>query len=129
MDKRLIGFVVNVWDPLNYQIDLPINPELEKKIFHEKYKYVDPPGVELKEGKVFRCRLRNIKKINVLNVQKTKELEREMENRISRLNGWVLCEPFHIDTYHRLIVDLYDPITLENFYDIIIKHEDIVESY
>lgn len=128
MEKKLIGYVVNVWDSLNYQIDLPnLDENIKYNVHQDTYTYQENGMIY--DSSVYRCRIRNIKRITSQNKNKIKELETEMENRINRLNGWVLVKPFHIDIYNRLIVDIYDPITLENFYDILLKHGSVIEKY
>jgi len=128
MEKKLIGYVVNVWDSLNYQIDLPnLDENIKYNVHQDTYTYQENGMIY--DANVYRCRIRNIKRITSQNKNKIKELETEMENRINKLNGWVLVKPFHIDIYNRLIVDIYDPITLENFYDILLKHGSVIEKY
>jgi endonuclease YncB( thermonuclease family) len=119
-----VGFVVNLYDPLNWDIDLLIpKNQLEnfKNVFTSKYTYADEDGVE-KEGVTYRCRIRGI--IYEETSQSLRKMIRrddvvykvyvEMNQIIDRCNGWVACRIFGFDKYQRILVDIYDPVSKKN---------------
>lgn len=130
---NIIGFVVNVHDPTNFDIDFEISDEL-----HEKYKYVisnkytyqdiNLPGINSNDisdinvmrnslenndtpkiGITYRCRLRGIG-INQLtphiHTWKRNQLCVEIKQLIDRTDGWIICTLSDIDIYRRLLVDV-----------------------
>lgn len=145
INNKLVGYVINTWNPLNFQIALNLSSKYDDLIHNDPYIYNDTPiwvngnliptlytGPKFpdKEGKVYRCRIKNLKLINDKGL-KYHQLVDDLVNQINKQNGWVICKPFHIDHYKRLIVELYDPVSFHNFNNIIYneKTKDIVEKY
>jgi hypothetical protein len=146
----IVGYVVNVHDPLNYDIDLLLDEELVNKyrnVITNRYTYKDENGLE-HIGTTYRCRLKGIGLIdsNTKNTQVTQNVIRstspkkgtmrkirkmgnshirsahiELIRRCDRSNGWVLCTLSDIDIYRRLLVTIYDPITKENIGSLCLK--------
>lgn len=133
--KNIYGFVVNIQDVLNFDIDFNQIEEYnshnisETNIFlhnyksvhlHKKmYEYVEYKDnfeeTWTKKGYTYRCHLRGIDIIG----RKTKEEKTEREkkiifsakNDIDKLiknnNRWVICNLGDIDIYNRILIDLF----------------------
>lgn len=129
------GFVVNIHDAANFDIDLDIPHHLlynYSSVVYNKYTYQDL-GSDLtsvsvnndelnshnepleilsrkKEGKAYRCRLRGIG-INQNNISKNPTFNSLWSIRVKQLidenNGWITCDITDIDIYDRLLVDIY----------------------
>lgn len=131
--QKVIGFVVNIHDVINFDIDLDIPNNLRKKyqnVVCNKYIYQDlgndflenpnfeDLNVTPKIGLSYRCRLKGIA-INedfkqFYRWKNKNQLYIEVKQLIDLVDGWVLCNLFDIDTYQRLIVDIF--IVLEGHY-------------
>lgn len=128
---KIVGYVVNVIDPLNFQIWLPIqgntgHPGIERVqsgFFEYKDSMTNPPVT----GKWYRCRLHNLrikgKGLPLRNAMM------EVMDRINRQNGWIVCNLIYIDKYDRLIVNLFDPVSFDNYFDLMLKHHQVIERY
>lgn len=149
--KRFWGYVVNVFDPINFDIDLifpsDVSPDLIQQYsmaitnvytyrnmntenedftnFNEDF------NEEIEEGSTYRCRLKGV---GIQRLEKGSEgrsekarLSREahiaMIRQIDRQNGWVLVEISAVDIYRRLLVTIFDPITGDNLNSIIFRPE------
>jgi hypothetical protein len=119
--SKYTGYIVNIWDPLNYQISLDLPENLSDKIYHEFYTYKDSLNGPEKIGKVYRCRLKNLRICR----QTFRDSQNLIQSVINRVNGWVICKALYVDKYQRLIVELYDPVTFENFSDILSQCKSI----
>lgn len=135
--QNVVGYVVNVHDAVNYDIDLLLPDELVKRyqnVITNRYTYCRP-GDDNKEisGTTFRCRLKGIG-INTRshnNNRRPSRPSRKMTNpalreatismirQFDRFNGWVICTISDIDVYRRLLVTLYDPITRRDLREIL----------
>ena len=122
----VVGYVVNVHDALNYDIDLYLPDEIRSRYLNakhkdernvvilNKYSYVDVDDNDVNKDRLtYRCRLKGIG----LKCHKSYKLQRnahiEMMRRIDRQNGWVYVTVSDIDIYQRILVNLYDPISKE----------------
>lgn len=123
--KHIIGFIVNVHDATNFDIDLNISPELHERyrdVISNQYTYKDLDGDFLENpnldriieiipevGTTYRCRLRGVG-INQLSpathIWKTNQMCIEVKQLIDRTDGWVTCCLSDIDVYQRLLVDI-----------------------
>ncbi len=124
--KNIIGFIVNVHDATNFDIDLDISPEQHKAyqdVISNEYSYqdLDPDFIENPDfskitifkplvGKTYRCRLKGIG-INQFpttsnHLWKSNQLCVEIKQLIDRTDGWVICDISDIDVYQRLLVDV-----------------------
>lgn len=117
------GFVVNVHDSTNFDIDIGINPKLHERynnVISNEYYYKDfndeflrnpnsEVDVETSIGTTYRCRLRGIG-INQLpkhlHYSKSNQLCLEIKQLIDRTDGWVICTLSDVDIYKRLLVDI-----------------------
>lgn len=121
----IIGFIVNVHDATNFDIDLEISPEIHEKyadVIFNQYTYQDlssdffdssdlfksehdVPSI----GTTYRCRLRGVG-INQLSQHthawKSNKMCVEVKQLIDRTDGWITCTLSDIDVYQRLLVDI-----------------------
>ncbi|CAH6420601.1 Hypothetical protein HVR_LOCUS1233 [uncultured virus] len=122
--KNVTGFIVNVHDATNFDIDLEIPPELHEKyrdVISNQYTYQDL-GMDFLEnpdlnrlkikpvvGTTYRCRLKGVG-INQLptsdHTYKSNMMCVEVKQLIDRTDGWVTCTLSDIDVYQRLLVDI-----------------------
>lgn len=110
---NIIGFVVNIHDITNFDIDLDINDELKKiysKVISNKYMFQDITSTSININETYRCRLRGIG-INQdnqrTNIIKNNHIYIEIKHLIDRSDGWIICTLSDIDIYQRLLVDIY----------------------
>src|SRR5436853_4978419 len=117
--KNVKSFVVNVYDAVNFDIDLGDKiPEIYSKVISSEYAYQDLNSVlipisNLKIGKTYRCRLRGIGKND--NYKEFKRYSYQVKRMIDDVDGVVLCTLGDIDIYQRLLVDLYVVVKNEVF--------------
>lgn len=118
------GFVVNVHDALNYDIDInsPYNyldypkddsfddlESLNSRLIVNTYTY--KTNDDIKIGVAYRCRLRGIK-VNNSNDKDRSTLDRKLffisvSKLIDREDGWIDCIIRGIDVYGRLLIDAH----------------------
>lgn len=122
--RDITGFIVNVHDATNFDIDLDISLELHEKyqnVISNQYTYQDLDDnflenpemnrLEIKPeiGTTYRCRLRGIG-INQLGTMehtlKSNQMCIDVKQLIDRSDGWVICTLSDIDVYKRLLVDI-----------------------
>ena len=122
--KSVTGFIVNVHDATNFDIDLDIIPELHEKyrdVISNQYTYQDLDDDFLENpdvnklrltpevGTTFRCRLKGVG-INQLptseHTWKSNQMCVNVKQLIDRTDGWVTCTLSDIDVYQRLLVDI-----------------------
>jgi hypothetical protein len=127
-DFHVMGFVVNIHDPVNYDIDF-MDPDhsIYKKYWNvlvNPYIYTDyeldeggkmkPKDVAAQElsSVTYRCRLKGVG-MKDTNKDADRSLMREAFVDISRLidtwEGWVLCTLKEVDKHSRLLVELENP--------------------
>jgi len=118
--KRQIvsGWVVNVHDALNFDIDLSLTPKQRHSFRHvitNEYEYKEKSsGEDTKIGVAYRCRLKGIQLLsNRDSYRETesqiKKTKRDMKQMIDRCDGWVVVFIDTYDIYNRLLIDLIDP--------------------
>jgi hypothetical protein len=137
------GYVVNIFDSLNYDIDLDLPEYLQRRysnVITNHYTYQDETG-QVKSGTTYRCRLRGISVLtkqyhqnthrshsNYKNVPKSlvvaqRKAQIDIIRQIDRQNGYVSVVVTDVDIYRRLLIDLYDPITNLNLKELILQPE------
>lgn len=128
--SNINGYVVNVHDSINFDIDLNLSPDLQKRYENvitnnytyydfNKY-YFDNIGTELnkklipKIGTTHRCRLKGIgtKQLNGENIWKSNKICIDIKKIIDANDGWITCTLSDIDVYQRLLIDIY--VTISN---------------
>jgi hypothetical protein len=142
--NNVIGFVVNVHNATNYDIDLILPQPIYDKyktVIINKYSYNevdDDLNIKnnVKSGSTYRCRLKGIG-INYDNyhlnptsnlsssegtlskVSPTAHLNNysltiDIKQLIDRTDGWVLCKISDIDVYKRLLVEIIVPTSTDD---------------
>lgn len=102
------GFIVNIHDPTNCDIDFgdETNQLLRKRgLIANPYTYLDLNTGENKESVSFRCRINGVGK-----KKKTKasgKITSLINSLINRSDGWVKCRIVSIDTYSRILTDIF----------------------
>lgn len=121
-----VGFVVNMFNPLNYDIDI-LN--LPAPIGSLQYEYADEDGI-IKKGKTQRCRLAGIlRKKSPAPHEEYMQSFRAISMQINRLNGWILVKIHGQDKYHRLLVELFDPLTGQSINEQLKKLKNVYIPY
>jgi hypothetical protein len=129
---RCVGFVANVYNSLNYDIDIL---GVTKETIFSKYgfilhnTYTHKSNGKTETGTSYRCRLSGVLKKHVINQQSYNSSIREIVMTINRLNGWVIVYIHGVDKYQRLVVSLSDPITSEPLVNILKKSPDVYMPY
>jgi hypothetical protein len=122
-----LGYILNIYDAINF--DIGLEDITYRGILCEKYHYrqheKDCTGIS------YRCRLKGIEyKPNVKYTADYKKSKLDIVQLIDRLNGWMVCRWFSVDTYKRLIIQLTDPITDENLSSYLLeKFPDTFQRY
>jgi hypothetical protein len=119
------GYVVNIYDVLNYDIDIKTSIS---NLITNPYTYKDivnvitgELGIEKKSTTV-RCRLVGIG-INQKNKKQKNEMTYEVKKLINHVDGWVKCTIVGVDVYNRLLLDIYLPILNLHLNDYILQHD------
>lgn len=137
---NIIGFIVNVHDATNFDIDLDMSHELHQQyqdVISNKYTYQDlePDFIENpdfqklitlnpKIGITYRCRLKGIginqSSSSSNHYWKSNQMCIEVKQLMDRTDGWVICSVSDVDVYQRLLVDIVmetptESINLRNY--------------
>lgn len=122
----VLGFVVNIHDIINFDLDLDIFDNVAYKyeeVVTSEYVYTDL-GPDLNNtdpnrqylGYTYRCRLRGIG-INHQSLEKHSidnlMLSIRIKQMIDSCEGWIIVTLSDIDIYKRLLVDIYVPLSRE----------------
>lgn len=145
----VVGFIVNIHDATNFDIDLQIPPEFKeryKDVISNQYKYVDLEDkfMEINKlemvnklesciGTTYRCRLRGIGINQMFHngyLWKSNQITVNIKKLIDRTDGWVTCNLSDIDVYHRLLVDININVDKKNinFKDYLLTQMDGQEN-
>lgn len=127
--KNIKGFIVNVHDATNFDIDFSMKSSMHSRyqnVITNQYTYqeldnifFDDPHISkptTKIGTTYRCRLRGIGiNQNVVNKNpwKNNNVCLEVKQLIDRTDGWVICTLSDIDVYQRILVDIFIPTPKE----------------
>jgi hypothetical protein len=119
------GFVVNVHDAVNFDIDLflPSYNRYEEVISNTyMYSVLDPsisPYLQKEQplytSVAYRCRLRGVgvnfrRRSEDRGKRKTNSAMMDVIRLIDRSNGWVICNVSDVDVYRRILVDITVPV-------------------
>lgn len=133
--KNIPGYVVNIYDAVNFDIDLYIPNEykdLYSNVIKNSYTFTDM-GEQSKvlTRNVLRCRLRGIQMVKDNGSRKRRGALCKVIQRIEKQNGWVICDLGDIDIYRRILIDIYDPITGDPINDVLLTDEygDVFKEY
>jgi hypothetical protein len=130
--KQIKGFIVNIHDSLNFDIDFTFTAEQQNNyndVIINNYVYQDYACEDTTEMKTFtlqpkigityRCRLKGIyfnQKTpvdNYIYIEQNEKISELVTNMINHADGWVTCNVSDIDVYQRLLVDVF--INIGNF--------------
>ncbi len=135
----IVGYVVNVYNAVNADIDLgemsdPAIVAILRKyrpIITTQYQYTDEYGTGVRTGTTFRCRLAGIlkKKTGAFNNHDYAISLRRLTYHVNLLNGWVYVRVVGIDRYQRLLVDLIDVITGRSFTEELLSYTSVYITY
>ncbi len=110
--NNISGFIVNIHDAINFDIDLMIDNEkviLYKNVISNYYSYIDTDvSSDVQIGKTYRCRLKGI------GISQNTKYHNFIMNKmfifvkqlVDQCDGWVSCNLSDIDIYQRLLVDI-----------------------
>lgn len=122
--KNVKGFVVNIHDAANFDIDLEISDEIRDKykdVICQNYYYHDfsqkilttfneevKKEIFPKKGKAYRCRLKGLGLNHNVNnyAYKSNQMSLEIKKLIDRTDGWIMCTLSDVDIFQRLLVDI-----------------------
>lgn len=134
------GYVINVYDPVNYDIDIHFDPDTNNKykdVFKSYYTCIslDSKDTENRlplQRPAYRCRVKGISmERRDINEKTVRNATNDINKKIYLFNGWVDCYVNDIDYYNRILVELYDPITGESLTDDIFyqKYPELFSQY
>lgn len=129
---KITGFVVNIHDSINFDIDFDFNSELQhiyRSVVKKSYEYISLTdhdiydlNLDLKEKEVnkryaYRCRIKGVAinkkcKSNKFHMYSSKLIQ-EIKNLINSCDSWVVCNIYDIDIHDRLLIDLKIPFNNE----------------
>lgn len=143
--ENIVGYIVNVHDAVNYDIDLLFDDALRKKYWNvitNNYVYMEDDQVA-RDSITYRCRLKGIgintpgsfdgkmnsptvkgktrasKKPRKFQSPALREATINMIRQFDRFNGWVICTVSDVDVYRRLLITIIDPISKRDLRDIL----------
>jgi len=131
MNVSVLGYVVNMFNPLNYDLDLDLpdafpTADLETNT----YTYTEDGTDQIKEGTTYRCRLVGIlRRKYVTSHDDVQGMTRVLNHRFLRLNGWVLVRIMGFDKYKRLLVELIDFVAGTSINNEIINNKALYVEY
>jgi hypothetical protein len=127
-----LGFVVNIYNTLNYDIDL-IDTDIKQitncfgRIITNEYTYLQ--NNQMVTGLSYRCRLAGIMKKQSFSSTSYKHSNKEIVSHIDKLNGWVLLKLHGSDKYNRLVISAIDPVSGTNIVNILKQYTDVYQMY
>lgn len=144
------AFVVNIYDPLNFDMAFPeslpvkyesginqaftfyettdiLDPFLftERQVAHEYEEYIpdDQEPTPIRTGRSYRCHMKDLKfRLNAKYHTDYYNVKRLLIQWTNLHNGWVKYRLFNVDIYKRLIVEILDPETGESFKDYLLTN-------
>lgn len=131
MNLSVLGYVVNMFNPLNYDIDLDLPADFPThELETNTYTYTEDGADGVRMGVTYRCRLIGILRHRHVVRQEDVYLSmRGVAQRISRLNGWVLVRVQGFDKYKRLLVELVDFISGTSINAELREHKNLYTEY
>lgn len=114
--NNIIAYVVNIHDPVNYDLDLLIDDSIKvryENVTKGTYRYRENWNKEDKERVTYRCRLKGVAvKQSNNGMKRSDEIRRSHVNivrEIDRIGGWIIVTLSDIDIYNRILIDITDP--------------------
>ena len=136
-------YVIGVSNCVNLDVDFGFTPEEEKRyqgciVNSYEYNVVDRETMVEGDSKLGKCYRARIKGMSPIKDKKShsdyKRLMKEATFTINKwrtkTHGYFLCKVGDVDTFRRILVELYDPVTLECVNDTLLdNHSAILEPY
>lgn len=130
--KPRIGFVINIYDALNYDIDFLQTSQLTHVISNE-YTYKNIIHGQLSDNiksKSYRCRLNGIKiNTETYNRKQITHYTYELKKLIDRVDGIIEVNFVGIDIFQRLLVDIFIPSLNINLRQYLLAYENFFTKY
>jgi hypothetical protein len=126
------GYVVNVYNVLNYDIDLCLNTNQYKNVITNQYTYQSVNELKLGQqfyGKTYRCRLNGLLINDKTNKKKKHSYTFDIIKQIDRADGWVKCEIVGVDIFNRLLVNISIPAVHFNIKDYLLQDTTMFQEY
>lgn len=151
--ENILGFLINLHDPVNMDIDLFLPDELKSRyhnVIMSSYTYYDTPSTyssslskdddhipEIRNGVSYRCRWRDIAvtpgryRSSKTQGQKFRRTYAELMRQFCKQNNFVSVTVSDVDIYQRLLVDIFDPVSGMNLKDIHLRegNEEVFTTY
>lgn len=139
-----LAYVVQVHNAVNFDLDLENLPQdLLDGIEPKKYAYVEKEEdrsdlYKHRDGRVYRCRVQHLSRVPGSTQQDFNEAQRHIVRRIDKLDGWIYVRPvmnsatrgLALDSYDRILVDIFDPLTSENIAEwILATFPGVIQRY
>lgn len=142
-DNKVMGFIVNIYDSVNFDIDIPLqDKERYKNVYQAPYTCIDLDNsqfVEPVQRIAYRCRIEGVSidrnesndsELKENNYRIVREANYKIKQRIMLCNSWVLCKIGAIDYYNRILIKIYDPITSKSLTeDIFAEYPNVFSEY
>lgn len=126
-DKKLYdGYVVNVYNLLNYDIDLILDDYKYKNVVFNEYTYQCDDIIYT--SKSYRCRLNGILIHDKNNKKKKHMYTYEINKKIDKVDGWIQCYIAGVDVFNRLLIDIIIPHDI-NIKDYLMQDESMFQEY
>jgi len=140
-NKRVkLGFVVNIANPLNLDVDFGLSDDELKyyklqNVEYVNYSYIDDDDGDLSTGKAYRTRMEGVTTKKEFNGKKNMKLQSrllyEIVRFLDRTGGFVKYKITGVDIFRRAIVKLFDPVSGESINELILdqKYSSIYCNY
>ncbi|MFK5969293.1 MAG: hypothetical protein QM487_04130 [Candidatus Marithrix sp.] len=132
-------FIVNVYDIVNFDIDIRYRHNMYDGVLKNTYLYydidyhnlinIDNDKIIPVKGTTYRCRLRGIKLKRKVNYECVNLIMRKIRQLIDQNNGFVLCNLHGIDIYHRLLVDILVKIPKDDSYITVNLYNYLMDNF
>jgi hypothetical protein len=131
MNTSVLGYVVNMFNPLNYDIALDLPQTFNTADLETStYTYTEDGYDGIQTGVTYRCRLIGIlRRKCITNHEDVQGLTRVLTHKFLRLNGWVLVNIVGFDKYKRLLVELVDFVSGTSINSEIVNNKALYVEY
>ena len=115
------GYILNVYDALNFDIGFFDDTGIED-VAHQTFEFSSGTGTTATNGKSYRCHLKDVRFKPVAKCHPDYgHAKRILIQWTDYTNGYIDCQIYNVDTYGRLIVELFDPFTEESLKEYITR--------
>lgn len=139
------GYVANVKNCVNMDIDLNLSPEQEERyqnciINYYQYSMINPATLDegpVMQGRTYRVRLKGIATASNKQLGKSSKVKNQMSLAVQAINhikmltsGHFICVVSDIEVYNRILVELFDPVTGQSINQLILsKFSEALDEY